>query len=273
MAAASNSTTTTTTTTRSTSSWHHNYKELEVNALNTVWNLLLDKPYQDGGQEHSGRVASSPSDDLYYEVHHQHSATQVVSGQLNAPDHGAVWTFEAALAVSDLVAVAAKTTTTTTTTTPAVSSSAPFWRINWSRVELCGVVNWTWQPQVRWDPATARFRGFVDMHLPDAWGYLVFDDTKDSHVDSHDEIMAPRDYAWPLKLAAMTLYYAQHYYYQQHGKFTDALSDLVLPPEILQPLVVELTTTTSLQDNDDAFEATVSYHRTIVNHNNDALLG
>jgi hypothetical protein len=32
----------------------HNYKEFEVNAYNTVWNLLLDKPYSDGGQEHSG---------------------------------------------------------------------------------------------------------------------------------------------------------------------------------------------------------------------------
>ena len=26
----------------------HSYKELEVNAINTVWNLMLDKPYDDG---------------------------------------------------------------------------------------------------------------------------------------------------------------------------------------------------------------------------------
>lgn len=35
----------------------HNYKELELNAINTVWNLMLDKPYNDNGHEHSGRVA------------------------------------------------------------------------------------------------------------------------------------------------------------------------------------------------------------------------
>ena len=34
------------------------YKELELNALNTVWNLLLDRPYADGGEEYSGRVAT-----------------------------------------------------------------------------------------------------------------------------------------------------------------------------------------------------------------------
>ena len=37
------------------SNW--NYKEWEGNALNTVWNLMLDRPYSDGGSEHSGRVA------------------------------------------------------------------------------------------------------------------------------------------------------------------------------------------------------------------------
>ena len=28
----------------------HNYYELEINALNTVWDLLLSKPYRDGGK-------------------------------------------------------------------------------------------------------------------------------------------------------------------------------------------------------------------------------
>ena len=66
--------------------WHFNYKELEINAINTVWNLLLDKPYQDDGTEHSGRVAKSgPSQ--YYDVTDQITATRVVSGQLNDPNH------------------------------------------------------------------------------------------------------------------------------------------------------------------------------------------
>ena len=48
----------------------HGYKEYEVNALNTVWNLMLDRPYGDGGVEHSGRIAK-PGDALYYDVKHQ----------------------------------------------------------------------------------------------------------------------------------------------------------------------------------------------------------
>lgn len=35
---------------------NHNYYELEVNALNTIWELRLDKPYKNGGSEHSERV-------------------------------------------------------------------------------------------------------------------------------------------------------------------------------------------------------------------------
>lgn len=34
----------------------HNYKEFEVNAINTTWNLWLNKPYRDGGHENSTRV-------------------------------------------------------------------------------------------------------------------------------------------------------------------------------------------------------------------------
>ena len=49
----------------------HYYKELEMNAINTVWNLMLDKPYMDGGSEHSARITTDPNDPLYYEVFRQ----------------------------------------------------------------------------------------------------------------------------------------------------------------------------------------------------------
>ena len=53
-----------------------NYKELEVNALGTVWNLLLTRPYADGGAEHSGRVAARGAPDFYDAVQ-QRVATRV----------------------------------------------------------------------------------------------------------------------------------------------------------------------------------------------------
>ncbi len=53
-------------------------------------------------------------------------------------------------------------------------SIGTMWRINFSRVEKRGDVNWTWQAQIAWDAVGHQFAGNVNMHLPDAWGYLVF---------------------------------------------------------------------------------------------------
>ena len=35
------------------------------------------------------------------------------------------------------------------------------WRINFSRVESRGEVNWVWAPQRVWDPEVARYQGKV----------------------------------------------------------------------------------------------------------------
>ena len=59
---------------------NHHYKELEVNAINTVWNLMLNKPYDDGGEEYSGRIAK-PGDEKYFEVYRQKTATKIVRGR------------------------------------------------------------------------------------------------------------------------------------------------------------------------------------------------
>ena len=80
----------------------HHYKELELNALNTVWNLLLDRPYADGGEEYSGRVAT-PGAPRHYDVAAQRTATRVLSGALNAAGGGS-WSVEIALAHADTLA-------------------------------------------------------------------------------------------------------------------------------------------------------------------------
>jgi hypothetical protein len=172
----------------------HDYKEYEVNALNTVWNLMLDRPYSDGGSEHSGRIAK-PGDDLYYDVQHQKSATRLLHGRLNDPQCGATYSVEIKMAHTDLLAHIQKS---------ALPSVGTKWRINFSRVEKRGVINWTWQPQIAWDAVSHRFGGHVNMHLPDAWGYLVFGNNSNQTF--------ARDPAWPPRLAAMSVYYAQHQY-------------------------------------------------------------
>jgi hypothetical protein len=241
---------------------NHNYKELEVNALNTVWNLRLDKPYSDQGHEHSGRIAQ-PGDDDYYEVYQQKTAVCVLDGKLNndVDNVGALWSVEMALAYSDLYNNSNKKPTPyPLPPRPGPPTAGDFWRINFSRVELKGEVNWTWQPQIVWDAAAQDYKGKIDMHLPDAWGYFVFADAPDS--DNHggdvttprgggaDDL--PRDASWPLRLAAMNVYYAQRAYRERHGKYACCVAQLetehLVDPDIVAPFTV--TIVSRKEDND-----------------------
>ncbi|KAL7572342.1 hypothetical protein ACA910_021556 [Epithemia clementina (nom. ined.)] len=268
---------------------NHNYKELEVNAINTIWNLLLDRPYSEGGTEHSGRVAR-PGEAQFYEVYHQKTATRVVSGQLNDPTGvGAQWSIEVALSYQDLGATTTTRTTTTTTTTPPLAkenevslllsssgitpttllrpTSGTFWRVNFSRVELQGRVNWTWQPQVVWNPGTRTHQGQINMHLPDAWGYFLFlpknnngatttttartDTTTAEDQEQPHEVQQQlllqrfRDPSWPLRITTMNVFYAQQYFYEQSGRYASDWSQLqaLVDPALVQPFFIELETT------------------------------
>jgi hypothetical protein len=211
------------------------YKELEVNAINTIWNLMLDRPYSDGGVEHSGRIAK-PGDDLFYEVYKQKTAVRVVKGKLNDPNGSATWSVEVALSYDDLLA--------NVTDSAGLPGLGSMWRINFSRVEKNGDINWTWQPQIVWDPERRQHSGYVDMHRPDAWGYVVFggklDETRS--VDASDPSFQPRDPSWPARLAAMNVYYAQHIYHKINDSFASSLAQLrdLIDPSILTPFEIEI---------------------------------
>lgn len=255
---------------------NHMYKELEVNAINTVWNLLLDKPYDDGGREHSGRVAA-PGEADYYEVYGQRTATKIISGRINDIDTdnnnhntetGALWSVEMALSFRDLQATTATSTRrdgegdgeneneNSSSNTSPVSIKPPtrgtFWRINFSRVERQGAINWTWQPQnVCWNAAQERYSGVVAMHRPDSWGYLHFVDH-----DNEPVFLVPRDPTWPAKLTAMTVYYAMHYYQQQSesGRYTNEVADLILPAAIVEPFGIRIDLLPNSNNNNEKNE-------------------
>ena len=224
----------------------HNYKELEVNAINTIWNLMLNRPYDDGGEEYSGRIAE-PGDDRYYEVYHQKTATKLLRGEFNDSNGSATWSIEIALSYKDLLAH-----TKSDGSTPSVGDMM---RINFSRVERQGDINWTWQPQIVWDPINRRYSGFVAMHLPDAWGYMVFGGTKSNVGIERDESdSVPRDPSWPGRIAAMNVYYAQHYFSDQNnGTYADSVEKLkgLLDDKIIRPFEI------SIELVPDGFAATV----------------
>jgi hypothetical protein len=134
------------------------YFEFEINALNTSWDLYLNKTYNAGGKPDSS-----------WEIPGLKTAV-AIQGTLNQSadkDHG--WTVEIAI---PWTAYASRLPVTR----PQVGSQ---WRANFSRVEWPkGVTidtpaaphehkenNWVWTPQ-----------GAVNMHIPEKWGYLYFRD-------------------------------------------------------------------------------------------------
>jgi hypothetical protein len=79
---------------------NHQYYEFEVNALNTVWELRLDKPYMHGGSEHSERVGMRGQGNL-----RNLESGILVDGAVNDP--GAVskgWGITARFPFADLIA-------------------------------------------------------------------------------------------------------------------------------------------------------------------------
>jgi len=170
----------------------HEYYEFEINALATYWDLLLPKPYKDGGKA----VNSWEIPGMKAAVH--------VDGTLNDPrdvDHA--WTVELAFPWSVLGELAHR-------------ASPPHdgdqWRVNFSRVEWLGEPkehNWVWSPQF-----------VVDMHRPEMWGYVQFSTGAGGRVP-----FVP-DGALPAKGWLHRVYYAQRAYRQAHGRWAGSIGEL-----------------------------------------------
>jgi Carbohydrate family 9 binding domain-like len=131
------------------------YCELEMNALNTVWDLFMDRPYRQGGKA-----------DNAWDIKGLRTAVRI-SGTLNTPaDIDSGWTAEIAIPWSALAPHAHS---------PLPPADGDQWRMNFSRVEwtvaggTCRKVagkredNWVWSPQ-----------GVIDMHRPERWGIVSF---------------------------------------------------------------------------------------------------
>lgn len=209
----------------------HGYKETEVNAAAATWDLLLNKPYDDGGGENSSRVFGAAGFDMFLPAPGHADwpiavAAAHVTGTLNdATTPHTFWSVELALPLARLVY-------NTTALLPVVGD---FWRINFSRVEwsvkvvgarywlepsctTCPVPgtatedNWSWSPQ-----------GAIAMHLPERWGILQF-------ADARVNATAPARYTqWPARSVASALFYAQRAYAGANNGSYAATAAALLP--------------------------------------------
>ena len=202
---------------------NHHYHEFELNALNTLWELDLDKPYRNDGPIHS----PSNIKGLRSAVH--------VNGSLNNPaDTDQSWSVEIAFPWKELTPHAGGTGT--------APQDGDQWRANFSRVEwLVDIIdgkyrkipremrpedNWVWSPQ-----------GVVDMHRPERWGYLQFSSSPQTATFHPDLTLAARD-------ALMTIYHRQSNFHKQFGKYAASPAELGLGcqnPSALETIDLTLT--------------------------------
>ena len=199
----------------------HNYYELEVNAFETEWDLLLLKPYRD-----QAKVAVDSWDipGLITKVH--------VNGTLNDPlDMDKGWTLEIAIPWKALEECAPNLH----------PDDGEQWKINFSRVQWdiniekgsyvktnLPEFNWVWSPQ-----------GIINMHYPEMWGLVQF--TEASPEQGNVEFQVSE--IDPIKWALRQVYYRQRNYFFKKGHYTESLKGLNLittpvegvpwPPEIV----------------------------------------
>ena len=186
----------------------HNYYELEMNALNTTWDLFITKPYREGNA-----VLND------WNITGLKSAIRVIGTINNPNDTDIGWVLEMAIPWSVYK-------------TSYFEKNVPvdkYWRVNFSRVnwdfqiidgkyerkkdangKLLHEYNWVWSPT-----------GVINMHEPEKWGYVYFSSKK---VGESDSFIIPPDEK--IKWEMYKLHRAQKKYYKQHKKWASSIDSL-----------------------------------------------
>ena len=144
------------------------YGEIEINALNTVWDLFLDKPYRIGGNAN-------------FEWNLNQLKTNVkIHGTLNNPkDVDSLWTVEMAIPIKPFVRLK-----NNPKSTPKENEQ---WRINFSRVQWNhDIINGTYSRKKENNKYLKEYnwvwsnQKVINMHEPEKWGYLQFTEAPSS---------------------------------------------------------------------------------------------
>ncbi len=187
----------------------HEYYELEINPLGTLWDLFLIKPYRD---EHSALDAWDIRD-IPYAI--------ALDGTLNDPsDVDTSWALEMFIPWAYLAQRAHM---------PIPPGDGDYWRMNFSRVQWEHDIvdgryvkvpgkpehNWVWSPQ-----------GLIAMHYPERWGYVLFSGSSPG-PESIPFVLPAVEHA---KEYLRQLYYRQKQYYMDHGRYARRLFELDARP-------------------------------------------
>jgi hypothetical protein len=182
----------------------HVYAEFEMNVLNTVWDLLLTKPYRDNGRAITG-----------FDIKGIETAVKV-DGEINNPlADNRSWSAEIVIPYESIRECGGFEGDT--------PRAGNFWRMNFSRVQWLVDIeagkyrkrlnpatgkpfpedNWVWAPT-----------GLVNIHYPELWGFVFF-----CAGDENYAIPAAETLKWKLR----QVYYRMHAAFDETGVFPPSL--------------------------------------------------
>lgn len=217
----------------------HQYFEIEVNALNTIFDLFLPKPYRNYGSA----LISWNTPGLKSSVK--------INGTLNNPkDKDTSWTVEMEIPFQAI----------------SMGNDIQFpkenniWRINFSRVQWETEIqnekyikkkdknekvlpenNWVWSPQ-----------GVINMHCPERWGYLMF-----THKKAGEKLpVFHLPYSEKQKQFLWLIYYRQKEYFSKNHQYASTLTTLGVSP--VSFTVDGFENTLQMEASDLQFNASIS---------------
>ncbi len=184
---------------------NHYYYEFEMNALNTIWELTLAKPYKDGGPAINPKNLEGTKSAVH------------VRGTINDPsDFDEGWSVEIAFPLKELKEYAEGVA--------CPPKDGDYWRLGFSRVEWQVTVedgkyvkvpnrpeyNWIWSPQ-----------GIIDMHRPERWGVLQF-----TTKPPGEHVPFVMDPTMPARDLLMSVYHRQRAYRGKFGRWAKNVEEL-----------------------------------------------
>lgn len=197
------------------------YYEIEINILNTLFDLFMPKTYRSGGQA----LVNWDVKGIRTAIHHEGTAN-------NPNDTDEYWAVEMAIPFSGVYVFGQHDP----------PKNDDVWRINFSRVQWkhdvikgnyqrrrdgdTGKVlpedNWVWSPI-----------GIVDMHNPERWGYIKFIDTPVPDVKETTFELPEKEL---IKQRAWLIYYLQRRHHRLHQTYSKSLTELATLYPTLQTL-------------------------------------
>lgn len=229
----------------------HQYFEIEVNALNTILDLFMSKPYRNGGAAMLSFNASGLQ-----------SAVKVMGTINKTTDKDKSWTVEMAIPFKSIYIG----------NYWRAPLEGALWRVNFSRVDWgTEIVNETYiklkdkegktRPENNW---VWTSQGVINMHYPERWGYLLF--TKD--MGSKSTFVLPLDekrkqYLW-------LLYYKQKAFFGKHRKYAASLKALGIPEGKVQ--IEGINNWLSMETTTRQFMVYITDHETTLSINDEGLV-